>query len=103
MLKYTRIVEYNGDELDRYYYDRENNQLLLRTKSKRVKVIKPMKRGVKDYEYASVMTSSGLIKTYNCNDFMKKSKQEKINQIIIDREFTEEPRNHEEIINTFTK
>ena len=59
LLKYARIVEYNGEKFDRYYYDRENNRLLLRTKSKRVKVVKPMKRG-NNYESVAVTTERGV-------------------------------------------
>mgnify|MGYP006894178416 CR=1 FL=1 len=75
LLKYARIVEYNGEHFDRYYYDPKKNRLLLFTKSKRVKVIKPMKRG-NNYESVAVTTSTGIIKAYNYNDFMRKSKHE---------------------------
>ena len=75
LLKYARIVEYNGEKFDRYYYDVEGKRLLFLTKNKRIKVIKPMKRG-NNYESVAVITERGVIKTYNYNDFMKKSKRE---------------------------
>ena len=72
--RYARIVEYNGQTFDRYYYDVEEKRLLFRTKNNRVKVIKPMKRG-NNYESVAVITEKGVIKTYNYNDFMRKSKR----------------------------
>lgn len=75
LLKYARIVEYNGEKFDRYYNDVEGKRLLFSTKNKRVKFIKPMKRG-NNYEPVAVITERGAIKTYNYNDFMRKSKRE---------------------------
>ena len=57
-----RIVEYNDDEFDRYYY--YEGQVVLHTKNNRLKVVIPTKKWA-EYETITLRTKYGFYKTYN--------------------------------------
>lgn len=70
---YHKIEEYGETKFERYFYDAEHERILFKTKSNKVKVIKPTLHG--KLLIVSLAPITGKSKTFGYNKLMRKLKE----------------------------